>query len=99
MTAEKKLLITPQDVLSLGYECNHCHSIYLVPLGNLSRITTACPNCKEEWVSDAVPAGGIHNSDAAVLNHFTQSLKMLQSRNVGSCLRLEIACQVDTLKN
>jgi hypothetical protein len=88
MTVEKKILIAPQDILSLGYECQHCHSTYLVPLDKLSRITTSCPNCKEEWVSDFA-SGGVH-SDVSILNNFTQLLKILPTRNVGVSIRLEI---------
>jgi hypothetical protein len=89
MTVEKKTLIAPQDIIGVGYDCKHCHSTYLVPLEKLSRITTSCPNCKEEWVSDIAPSNGVH-SDASVLNNFTQSLKLLQTRNVGASIRLEI---------
>jgi hypothetical protein len=90
MTADNKILISPQEIVSLGCECPQCGVLYLVPIGKLTRVAIACPNCKEPWADEIPAQSGVQNSDANVLRHFVESLKMLQQKKVGAFLRLEI---------
>ncbi len=89
MTAEKRILISPRDILSVGYECPHCRATYFVPLARLDRVAIHCPNCRERWASDTQPSSSEH-SDAKVLEFFVHFLHELCRRDFGSHLRFEI---------
>lgn len=89
MTTEKRVLVSPQDIIGMGFECPHCRAVYSVPVARLDRIATICPNCQQRWVSETQPSSSQH-SEATSLRHFVDFLKELQQRDFGRSIRFEI---------
>jgi transposase-like protein len=89
MTVEKRILISPQDIVGLGFECPHCKASYSVPVTRLDRIGSLCPNCQQRWVSSTQPSSSLQSEDV-VLNYFVGYLRELQRRDFGASIRLEI---------
>ena len=95
MTTERRILISPQDIIGLGFECPHCKATYSIPVGRLDRIASICPNCQQRWVSD-VQQSSSQQSENVVLRYFVDFLRELQRREFGNALRLEISGDVKT---
>ena len=91
MTSEKRVLISPKDILSVGFECPHCRATYFVPVENLDRpLVRQCPNCQESWATDApVPSGDY--SDLKMLHFFVDCLRKIQTRAFGAAIRFEVS--------
>jgi uncharacterized paraquat-inducible protein A len=85
MTAEKKILISPKDILAIGFECPHCGASYSVPIQKHDRPTTLCPNCNEK-ILDA-------DGESATVGTFVGRLKLMQTNKYGKAIRFEIACE------
>jgi hypothetical protein len=90
VTNEKRILISPKDILSLGFECSHCGATYFVPVDKLDRMIKLCPNCQQLLVSDTQLTSSEH-SDSRVLQFFVDFLRQLRSREFGATVRFEIA--------
>jgi len=93
MTSEKHLLISPKDILKLGFECPHCCAIYTVPIDKLDkeRLLSACPNCHEGWASEQQPSADVLQSDMKITRMLLDCLKLIQHRPCGAYMRFEIA--------
>jgi len=90
MTSEKRILISPTDILSVGFECSHCGATYFVPVKRLDRnLPRECQNCQESFVTDA-PVQNKEHSDLVVLRSFIKLFKDMQSRKFVSSVRFEI---------
>ena len=90
MTREKRVLLSPLDILGIGFECPHCGTTYLVPIENLDRgLPTKCHNCHEIFV-DNTSAKASGPIDTQALAGFVGYFKELRKRKFGACLRLEI---------
>ncbi len=90
MTSEKRVLISPADILSVGFECPHCGATYFVPIDKLDRdLPRKCQNCNEPFFNDA-PVENTDYSDLRVLGAFITFFKSLRSRTFGSSVRFEI---------
>jgi hypothetical protein len=90
MMTEMMTLITPSDVVSVGFECPACKATFFVPLGVLNELPTKCHNCRESWMH--VPSQAmIAETDAQVMGVFIDLLKKLNVRKFGAAVRLEIA--------
>jgi hypothetical protein len=92
MTNEKRTLIAPQDILSLGFECPHCGSTYFSPVDKIDRVLRGCPNCQESFVTDA-PVAGSDYSDMRLLEFFVRFLRQVRNRPFGASFRFEIASE------
>jgi hypothetical protein len=93
MTQEKRILISPQDILSFGLECPHCHSTYLVPVAKIDRIPALCSNCQQRLIAE-LPSSSSELTEMLVLQRFLESLRGLQFRDFGSHIRFEIKGEV-----
>jgi hypothetical protein len=90
MTSEKRTLIAPLDILSLGFECLHCRATYFVPIDKLDRsLPRTCQNCQESILTDA-PVTNSSWSDLQALTQFIALFKLLRTRPFGSAVRFEI---------
>jgi predicted Zn finger-like uncharacterized protein len=90
MTSQKRVLISPIDILSIGVECPHCGATYFVPIDKLDRdLPRKCQNCNELFFNEA-PIQNIEYSDVRVLGAFIQFFRDLRSRPFGSSIRFEI---------
>lgn len=89
MTAEKRVLISPQDIIAVGYECPHCRATYFAPVDKIDRIAAVCHNCQQRLLGETQPQT-IKYSDITVVRHFVEFLQQLQSREFGAILRFEI---------
>jgi len=96
MTSEKRILIAPQDILKLGFECPHCAAIYTVPIDKLDRdrIISTCPNCHEAWASDEQPSSENVISDVKIVRSFLDCLQKIRNRKFGQYMRFEITDMV-----
>lgn len=93
MTSEHRTLISPKDILGLGFECPHCGSTYFSPVDKIDRTVRGCPNCQESFVTDA-PVPGSDLSDMRLLEDFVRVLKQVRNRPFGVSLRFEIPSEV-----
>ena len=93
MTQEKKVLISPQDILGVGHECPHCKSTHFVPIEKMVRIITLCPNCQQRLMSETQPSSS-QFAESVVFGQFLEALKAMQVRDFGSHIRLEIKGEV-----
>jgi hypothetical protein len=99
MTSEKRILVSPKDILGIGFECSHCGATFFVPLDNLDRpLLRHCPNCQDSLATDASVSGNDH-SDARVLSFFIDFLQQLRARSFGMNIRFEISEDVATPSN
>lgn len=89
MTQERKVLISPQDILAVGYECPHCCSTYFVPIDKIDRVITLCPNCQQRIIAEMQPSSD-RLAEKAVFEQFLSYLKALRARDFGSHVRFEI---------
>jgi hypothetical protein len=89
MTTETRTILTPSDLAGMGFECSHCHAIFIVPLDKIDRIATKCPNCHESMVREAQPLVE-KRSDSETLEFFVSFLKEIQQRGFSKWLRFEI---------
>jgi len=96
MTSEKRILISPKDILSVGFECPYCRATYFVPVETLDRHPVRqCPNCQETWATDApVPSG--EYSDLKMLSLFVDCLRKIQTRAFGAAIRFEVSGEPKT---
>lgn len=90
MTNEKRILIAPRDILSMGFECPHCSATFFVPIDKVDSLVRQCPNCREFWATDASVHGSDY-SDLKVLSFFVEFLKDIRSRQFGAAIRFEIS--------
>ena len=90
MTSEKRFLISPKDILSIGFECSHCGATFFVPIEKLDRLLRQCPNCKESLATEA-PVPNSDYSDAKVVFFFVDFLRQLRTRVFGESVRFEIS--------
>jgi transcription elongation factor Elf1 len=95
MTAEKRILISPKDILSIGFECPHCGATYFVPIEKLDRPWRQCPNCQESLATDASVPNSDY-SDVKVLFLFVDFLRQVRSRAFGAFLRFEVKGELIT---
>jgi predicted Zn finger-like uncharacterized protein len=92
MTRETHTLISPQDIVGMGFSCPHCNAMFSVPVDKLDRVANNCPNCNQRWVkqpdhlNDEFP-------DEEVLKHFFKCLKELQRREFGKLVRFEVKAE------
>jgi len=93
MTAEKRISISPQDIIGIGFDCPHCHALFSVPVGKIDRVPTSCPNCNERWLSETQPSNSEH-SDTVALKYVVDFLQHLQKRKCAASLRFEIGGDV-----
>jgi len=55
MTLETKLIVGPEDILAIRFECSNCHASVSIPIGNglASHISelggTSCAVCRNPW--------------------------------------------------
>ena len=90
MTSERRILISPNDIISMGVECPHCGASYFVPIDKLDRfLPRDCQNCHETFFTDA-PVPNSDHSDLRVMATFITFFKSLRSRSFGSSIRFEI---------
>lgn len=87
---ETRVLISPADVVSVGFECPACKASVFVPLGALNELPTKCQNCREAWMHVPTQAM-VAETDDAVMGVFIDLLKKLNVRKFGAAVRLEIA--------
>lgn len=91
MMTETVTLITPSDVLSVGFECSACGATYFVPLVKLTgALPGKCQNCGAVWLYEPSVAM-VAPTDARVLAGFVNALQELQARPFGAAVRLELA--------
>lgn len=91
MTVETRNLISPSDILSIGFECKQCSASGFVPIEKIFRqFPVKCPNCGEQFLGDA-PLSTIDQSDAALLDAFVKLFAKLRSRTFSLSMRFEIA--------
>jgi hypothetical protein len=90
VTIQRRTLISPQDVIGLEYECNHCHARYSVPLGKCDRVTAICPNCNERWLKETQDTSS-RLPDVAIIRGLVEFLHEVKTRQLGATIRLEIA--------
>ncbi len=95
MTQEKKILISPQDILAVGHECPHCKSTHFVPINKMVRIIALCPNCQQRLMSETQPSSG-QLAESVVFSQFLEALKAMQVREFGNHIRLEIKADAST---
>jgi DNA replicative helicase MCM subunit Mcm2 (Cdc46/Mcm family) len=90
MTSERRIFISPVDVLSIGFECPHCGATYFVPIDKLDRdLPRKCQNCNEPFLNDA-PVQNLDYSDLRALGAFITFFKDLRRRTFSSSIRFEI---------
>jgi hypothetical protein len=94
MTVQKRTMIAPGDIIGIEYECSHCHARYAVALEFADRLVSACPNCKEQWISSETPKTSIYADDKALLLFFAR-LKDVQARVLGATVRFEIKNDIE----
>jgi hypothetical protein len=95
MTNERRILIAPADIISIGVECPHCRATYFVPIDKLDRALPGdCRNCHETFFSDAMVLGSDF-SNLDVLASFINFFKLLRGRGFGSSVRFEIKEEVN----
>lgn len=95
MTSEKRVIISPNDIISVGWECPHCHAVFLVPIDVLDRmLPVVCPNCSERLASETQPSSA-ELSDLNTAHSFLLRLRELRSKPFGKYLRLEIPDKTD----
>jgi len=90
MTSEKRILVSPKDILSLGFECPHCSTTYFSPIDKLDELVRQCPNCRQSWATDA-PVSSSSYSDLKTLVFFVDFLRQIRNREFGLNIRFEIA--------
>ena len=90
MTTEKRILIAPKDILSIGFECPHCGTTYFIPIQKVDQIVRQCPNCRTMLANDAAVPNSSY-SDMKTLNFLIEFLHTTQSRDFGANVRFEIA--------
>jgi transcription elongation factor Elf1 len=94
MTAEKRITISPHDIISVGWECPHCHALYAVPIEKLDRpLVIHCPNCNQRLAGESQPSTEKH-SDSKVLQFFLEFLSEMKRRPFGKDLRFELGGEV-----
>lgn len=90
MTSERRILISPKDIASVGWECPHCHATFLVPIARLDRdLGAICQNCSERFVSETQKSSSML-SESELIKSFLLRLRELIGSNIGKHLRLEI---------
>ncbi|HEX3941603.1 MAG TPA: hypothetical protein VHX11_08995 [Acidobacteriaceae bacterium] len=87
MTVEKRVFISPADLIGIEYECEHCHAKHLVPFASFDRVLYQCPNCKEGMATASNP-NRPEQGDDAILHHFAEALGNL--KNLSVKIRLQI---------
>lgn len=91
MTIEKKVWISPNDIVSVGWECPHCTMLYSVPVGKLDRsLPEMCPNCQERLAS-GTQLSSSELADSTVLLAFLVHLRNVQDRPFGKSLRFGLS--------
>jgi hypothetical protein len=90
MTTETRTIITPSDVIGMGFECSHCHAVFIVPIDKIDRLADHCPNCRQDLLRNANPLTEDERSDQDSLKYFVQFLKDVRQRGFGKWLRFEI---------
>jgi hypothetical protein len=68
MTVEKRIFISPSDIVGIEFECGHCYSRHLIPIASFDRVIYQCPNCKEKLVSSGHADSTKQSDEAALLN-------------------------------
>ena len=89
MTTETRTIITPSDLIGVGFECSHCHATFIVPIDKIDRLAEECPNCRESFVRSPQPLVEEH-PDQDSLRYFVKFLKEVRQRGFGKWLRFEI---------
>jgi len=90
MTFEKRCLIEPSDVISVQYECDHCHAAVVVPIEKLdpdqaaSFALSGCTFCK-------TPSGYQPGTvESRVFLNFNAALKEFAHLSNGRNLRMRL---------
>lgn len=89
MTQERKTLISPHDIIAVGYLCPHCGSSGSVPIGKINHVAAMCGNCNQRLVSETQASSSLLPENT-VMERFLESLRALQMRDFGNHVRLEI---------
>ena len=89
MTQERKTLISPHDIVAVGYLCPHCGSSGSVPIEKIDRVAVTCGNCAQRLISETQPSSS-QLAESIVMKHFLEALRALQVRDFGNHVRLEI---------
>jgi hypothetical protein len=94
MTAEKRILISLDDIVAVGWECPQCHAEYSVPIEKKFRsVAPTCPNCQERMMGET-QTSSTANADTTVLEAFLGHMQDLKRRGIGKHLRLELGGEV-----
>jgi predicted Zn finger-like uncharacterized protein len=96
MTKETRTLVSPQDIVGMGFTCPHCSAMFSVPVNKLDRVANNCPNCNQRWVK---PPDHLSEEfpEEEVLKRFYGCLRLLQQREFGKLIRLEIKGEANQL--
>jgi hypothetical protein len=95
MTAEKRTLIAPKDILGMECECPHCHARLSISIGRIDSFPPMCPNCQKRWITEIQPSSS-EVAESAILNHFIRYLVELQSSKLSTKIRFEISGDVQS---
>jgi hypothetical protein len=88
MTIERRTFIDLSDIMALEYECKHCGARHSIPLNKMDRGIELCPNCREEWLSDAERPGKQRDTDA--VRWLVTWIRDIRQRELGATIRFQI---------
>lgn len=84
MSVQRRILITPKDIVAVDYECSHCGARYTIPLKKLDRDLKVCANCQERWLNENDP-------EVSMVRIFSQYLEQLQRSPIKATIRFELS--------
>jgi predicted Zn finger-like uncharacterized protein len=89
MTVEQRTLIPLVDIMSIEFECDHCHATYSIPLSELKAAETSlsCINCPQQF-ADSHYTDSSKMTDLQILQGFLTRLREIQQRKYKASIRL-----------
>jgi uncharacterized paraquat-inducible protein A len=98
MTIERHITISARDIVSVGFLCSHCGSLYSVPVDKLDRaLPTGCSNCQEPLAAQAKAAGEDY-ADAEAVAILLDFLRLIRKKPVCEKLRFGITGDINDLR-